>query len=398
MNFEIPVQALTAGPTLAKTERSPAARSKGKIWIDLDNSPHVPFFAPIIEELKKRNYSIVVTARDCFQVRELADLFHLNYKLVGRHSGKSKIRKVAGLCFRASQLIPTILREKPVLAVSHCSRSQLIASAICRIPSLVLGDYEFATGWAFIRPTLHMCPDVIPDRALEFTHRPTLKYPGIKEDVYVPRFVPRPGIRSQLGLGEQELVVTMRPPASEAHYHNSQSDELFEAAVEFLTRKAELKLVVLPRNEKQAIGLRKRWPGLFSNGKMRIPEGVVDGLNLIWHSDLVISGGGTMNREAAALGVPVYSIFRGKIGAVDQYLTRRGRLVLLQSIEDLHTKILLVRREPPPRPQIEPSAALTFIVEHIVAIADSQHPFSDRIEFGAGSNSDGEVRSQDAAV
>jgi predicted glycosyltransferase len=398
MNFEIPVQALTAGPTLAKTERSPAARSKGKIWIDLDNSPHVPFFAPIIEELKKRNYSIVVTARDCFQVRELADLFHLNYKLVGRHSGKSKIRKVAGLCFRASQLIPTILREKPVLAVSHCSRSQLIASAICRIPSLVLGDYEFATGWAFIRPTLHMCPDVIPDRALEFTHRPTLKYPGIKEDVYVPRFVPRPGIRSQLGLGEQDMVVTMRPPASEAHYHNSQSDELFEAAVEFLTRKAELKLVVLPRNEKQAIGLRKRWPGLFSNGKMRIPEGVVDGLNLIWHSDLVISGGGTMNREAAALGVPVYSIFRGKIGAVDQYLTRRGRLVLLQSIEDLHTKILLVRREPPARPQIESSAALTFIVEHIVAIADSQHPFSDRIEFGAGSNSDGEVRSQDAAV
>lgn len=398
MNFENPVQALAAGRTLTKTERSPAVRSKGKIWIDLDNSPHVPFFAPIIEELQKRNHSIVVTARDCFQVRELADLFHLNYKLVGRHSGKSKIRKVAGLCLRASQLVPTILREKPVLAVSHCSRSQLIASAICRIPSLVLGDYEFATGWAFIRPTLHMCPDVIPDRALEFTHRPTLKYPGIKEDVYVPRFVPRPGIRSQLGLGEQDMVVTMRPPASEAHYHNSQSDELFEAAVEFLTRKAELKLVVLPRNEKQAIALRNRWPNFFSNRKMRIPEGIVDGLNLIWHSDLVISGGGTMNREAAALGVPVYSIFRGKIGAVDQYLTRRGRLVLLQSIEDLHTKILLERRERPARPQIEPSAALTFIVERIVAIAESQYPFSDRIEFGAGSKSNGDVRSQDVAV
>src|SRR2546422_7561665 len=155
-------------PTPAKTERRRAAAPRGKIWIDLDNSPHVPFFAPIIEELEKRRYSVVLTARDCFQVRELADLFHLNYKLIGRHSGKSKIRKVTGLCFRALQLIPTILREKPHLAVSHCSRSQLIASAIWRIPSLVLGDYEFAKGSAFIRPTLHMCPDVIPNSALQF--------------------------------------------------------------------------------------------------------------------------------------------------------------------------------------------------------------------------------------
>src|SRR5712692_11623630 len=139
MNFEIPVRALAAGPTLVKMERCPAARAKGMIWIDLDNSPHSPFFAPVIEELQKRNYSVVVTARDCFQVRELADLFHLNYKLIGHHSGKSKIRKVAGLCFRALQLIPTILKEKPALAVSHCSRAQLIVSTVCGIRSLFLG-------------------------------------------------------------------------------------------------------------------------------------------------------------------------------------------------------------------------------------------------------------------
>jgi predicted glycosyltransferase len=353
---------------------------KGKIWIDLDNSPHVPFFIPIIEELQKRSYSIVLTARDCFQVRDLADLFHLNCKLIGHHSGKGKFRKMAGLCFRALQLIPTIVRQKPVLAVSHCSRSQLIASAIWRVPSLVLGDYEFAKGSAFIRPTLHMCPDVIPNSALQFNSSRTLKYPGIKEDVYVSRFVPDPGIRSQLGLREQDLVVTIRPPATEAHYHDPQSDELFEEAVEFVRKKAEVKLVALPRNEKQAIYLRKRWPELFSNGTMRIPERIVDGLSLIWYSDLVISGGGTMNREAAALGVPVYSIFRGKIGAVDRYLSKTGRLVLIEGREDLHDKILLVRRERPERPQVRPTAALEFIVEQIVAAAESQRPFSNRIE------------------
>ncbi len=242
-----------------------------------------------------------------------------------------------------------------------------------------MGDYEFAKGSAFIRPTLHMCPDVIPNSALQFDSSRTLKYPGIKEDVYVSRFVPDPGIRSQLGLREQDLVVTIRPPATEAHYHDPQSDELFEAAVEFVSKKAEVKLVALPRNEKQATYLRKRWPEIFSNGTMRIPEKIVDGLSLIWYSDLVISGGGTMNREAAALGVPVYSIFRGKIGAVDRYLSKTGRLVLIEGREDLHDKILLVRRERPERPQVRPTAALEFIVEQIVAAAESQRPFSNRM-------------------
>lgn len=385
MKLEDPAQVVALSRTPAKTERCRAATAKGKIWIDLDNSPHVPFFAPIIEELERQNYSIVLTARECFQVRELADLFHLNYRLIGHHSGKNKIRKMAGLCVRALQLIPIILQEKPVLAISHGSRSQLIVSVCLRIPSVLIGDYEFATAWAFIRPAWHMCPEVIPNSVLQFDLSRILKYPGIKEDVYVSRFVPKPGIRPQLGLQEQDIVVTIRPPASEAHYHNPQSDELFEAAVDFLSRKPDLKLVVLPRNEKQAMCLRNRWPDLFSNGKMRIPEKIVDGLNLIWHSDFVISGGGTMNREAAALGVPVYSIFRGKTGAVDQYLSKTGRLVLLQSFEDLHNKILLVRRERPARPQNRHAAALSSIVEQIVTILDAKRP-SPSIDEGIGLN------------
>lgn len=393
-----PAQALAVSPTLAMGERCGAMAAKRKIWVDLDNSPHVPFFVPIIEELQKRNYSILVTARDCFQVRELADLFQLDYKLIGRHSGKSKIHKVAGLCVRALQLIPTVLKEKPDLAVSHCSRSQLIASVCLGIPSLQMGDYEFATGSAFIHPTWHMCPEVIPNSALPSNCDRTVKYPGIKEDVYVSRFVPKPGIRQQLGLREEDVVVTIRPPANEAHYHSPKTDELFELAVEFLSMKADLKLVVLPRNEKQAISLRKRWPELFSMGKMRIPEEIVDGLNLIWHSDLVISAGGTMNREAAALDVPVYSVFRGEIGAVDRYLTKAGRLILIESFEDLRAKILPVRRERPAKPLIRRTAALSYIVERIASIAESQHPFSDQMEVTAESKSNGEARSQDATV
>jgi hypothetical protein len=209
---------------------------------------------------------------------------------------------------------------------------------------------------------------VIPSATVQCDLRRILKYPGIKEDVYVPRFVPDSTIRRQLGLREQDVVATLRPPASEAHYHNPQSEELFAAAVKFLAKSHGVKLVVLPRNEKQAIELKKCWSELFASGTMRIPAQVVDGLNLIWHSDLVISGGGTMNREAAALGVPVYSVFRGKIGAVDQYLAHQGRLVLLESVEDVQAKIKLRRRNRPERPENGDSTTLRTIVEHIAAL------------------------------
>jgi predicted glycosyltransferase len=372
--LEKPVRTSLRSRLMMRIDRRRTITDRGKIWIDLDNSPHVPFFVPIIDELQKLGYSLVITARDCSQVHELADLFHLKYKLIGRHYGKNKIRKVAGLFFRALQLMPTILREKPDLAVSHCSRSQLIAAASLGVPSLQMGDYEFAKTWLFVHPTWLLCPAVIPFEVVPGAPNQILKYPGIKEDVYVPRFVPDPDIRCQLGLDEQDLVVTIRPPASEAHYHNTQGDEFFEAVIEFLSRKPDAKLVVLPRNGTQANYVRSRWSTLFLSGKMRIPAQAVDGLNLIWHSDFVVSGGGTMNREAAALGVPVYSIFRGKIGAVDRYLSNTGRLVLLENVQDLRTKMQVARRNPSARPQSVDGRALKSIVEQIVAIMDTKCP------------------------
>ena len=174
------------------------------------------------------------------------------------------------------------------------------------------------------------------------------------------------------GFAGRRRVATIRPPASEAHYHNPQSQFLFEATVEHLSKFPEVKAVVLPRNAKQADELTQRWPALFSEGKLRIPDHVINGLNLIWYSDLVVSAGGTMNREAAALGVPVYSVFRGKIGAVDQYLARQRRLVLLENVEDVQNKMLVVRRNRPSRPERRSEAILRGIVKQISGIVDSQ--------------------------
>ena len=303
----------------------------------------MPFFKPILDDLHKRGYSTLLTARDCFQVCGLADLVHLKYKKIGRHYGKNVIMKVAGLLIRALQLMPTVMKEKPDLAVSHGSRSQVLIASILNIPTVVIADYEFTQTVA--RPTYVIVPEMISDSAVKGYSKSFFKYPGIKEDVYVPDFKPDPSIYKELGISEGELIVTIRPPATEAHYHNPESEVLFEATINFLGKQENTRMVILPRNEKkQTAWVKSNWSGWCDSRKIIFPEHVVDGLNLIWHSDLVISGGGTMNREAAALGVPVYSIFRGKIGAVDRYLSDNGRLTLLETVDDVQTKILLNKR------------------------------------------------------
>ena len=338
------------------------------IWIDLDNSPHVPFFAPIIEQLEARGYQLLITIRDAFQVTELAAAAHLNFHSVGHHFGKNRIAKVAGLAIRTAQLLPLVRKDKPELAISHGSRAQLVASVWKGIPSILMMDYEYARGLTFARPAWVMVPEPIPTSAIPLAHERVLKYPGIKEDVYVPRFRPAPDTRKELGVADEELLVTVRPPANEAHYHTPESDRMFDAALQMLCAQPETRLVLLPRNRHQELLLREQWSGAFASKKIFVPPHVVDGLNLIWHSDLVISGGGTMNREAAALGVPVYSVFRGKIGAVDRYLASKGRLVLLEKPEDVHEKIQLRRRAATQAPSSRDSAALNAIVDHIATI------------------------------
>jgi len=327
----------------------PAGHDQGSaptIWIDLDNSPHVVLFAPIIPQLEKRGYRVMITTRDCFQVCDLADRAGLRYHRIGRHYGRHKSLKLVGLVVRALQLAPLVVHQKPALALSHGSRSQMLLAAVLGIPWVVMVDYEYVQLLPLLRANKILVPDVVPTAPLQKYARQVSTYPGIKEDLYVPFFRPDPLLRAQLGVNEREVLVVVRPPATEAHYHNPASEALFAAVIEFLGSHSQVKMVVLARSRQQEETLRRTWPHLLAAGRIILPPTVLDGLNLIWNADLVVSGGGTMNREAAALGVPVYSIFRGQIGAVDRYLAEQGRLMLLASEEDVRSKIAIRRREP----------------------------------------------------
>jgi uncharacterized protein len=363
----------SADPIMVRGPNESAQVGRGKkIWIDIDNSPHVPFFLPIIDELRNEGFELLLTARDMYQVCELLKFYKLPCKVIGGHYGKNKALKVLANCSRAIQLIPTAAKFRPDLALSHGSRAQVLVCKALGIRTLMMHDYEHSTKTGFLEADWTFMPDVIPDKVMSKRKERTLKYPGLKEDVYVPRFQPDPSILSHLGISPDDLVITLRPPATEAHYHNPESEELFAATLRRIANEPHVRAVTLPRNARQEKQLREKWADLVASGRMIIPETPVDGLNLIWFSDLVISGGGTMNREAAALGVPVYSLFRGKIGAVDQYLADNGRLTMLESVEDVRDKIILTRWNRPANSDNGNRPALRCIVNNIIKIMESR--------------------------
>ena len=344
-----------------------------KIWIDIDNSPHVPFFRPIVEELQKRGYEIELTGRDIYQVCELLEFFNLPCKVIGKGYGKNTVLKVLGNCLRAAQLIPTAAKFHADLAISHGSRAQVLVSKLLGIPTVMMHDYEHSTKTGFIEADYVFMPDVIPSNAMSSRSETVFKYPGLKEDVYVPQFVPDFSSLSPLGISQGQIIVTLRPPATEAHYHNPEAELLFAEVLRFMSENPLVRGVVLPRNQRQGEQLRRDWPKLISSGSLIIPSSPVDGLNLIWFSDLMVSGGGTMNREAAALGVPVYSVFRGKIGAVDKYLAEDGRLILLDNMKDVRSKVVLAHRNRPYLPDGSVRPALQTIVNNIISILEKKN-------------------------
>ena len=354
-----------------RPEHSKRSLGGAKIWIDLDNTPHVPFFIPVIRELERRGHRIFLSARDAFQVCELAAEKGLPITRIGRHYGRSPVKKVIGLFWRSAQLMPFWRRHKPDIALSHGSRSQILLGKCLRCPTIEIYDYEHSHAYPFLHSKWLIVPESLSRSNLHPKFFHIRHFPGIKEDVYVPTFDPDPGILDELAIHPSDIIVVLRPPADEAHYYNPESETLMVEFMSRLIKTPGARAVLLPRNRHQEEMLRLTHPGWFKDHKTIVPARALDGLNIIWHSDLVVSGGGTMNREAAALGVPVYSIFRGKTGAVDLMLEQEGRLTMIHSPEEVWTKIRIEKRTKDLLPDKAIRPALTkilFAIENIIEI------------------------------
>jgi predicted glycosyltransferase len=301
------------------------------LWIDIDNAPHVLVLHPLIRELEARGHRTEITARDFGQTFSLLELHGLKYQAIGRHAGSNKLKKGIELLRRSFALLRYARSHHFGLALCHGSRGLVLPTQLLGIPLVVLLDYEYTFNYPFRQWACRiLMPEVIPDEELKqlgFDLSRLVKYPGLKEELYVYDFQPDPTVLNEIGVDPDKVLVVMRPPATMAHYHSVESERLFWSGLSFLCKQPHVQIILLPRTAAQGREIRAH---LNSRDNVTIPEKPVYGPNLFWHADLVISGGGTMNREAACLGVPVYSIFRGSLGAVDRHLTQCEKLTLIE--------------------------------------------------------------------
>ncbi|MEE8409030.1 MAG: DUF354 domain-containing protein [Myxococcota bacterium] len=345
-----------------------------RVWIDLANSPHVLFFAPIVGALRDAGHEVTITGRDFAQTLPLCETFGLDVTAVGRHGGTNRALKVANLAGRAAQLGRFGAGRGFDVAVSHNSYAHVVAARGLRIPTATLMDYEFqpANHLAFRLANLVMVPSAFFKSALRrcgASPGRTFRYEGLKEEVVLDGFTPDPAFRRGLGEvferggvdfdADAHVLVTVRPAATMAAYHRFENP-LFDRLLRRLGA-PRVRGLLLPRTNEQRMQLGSRLPPGFV-----MPERSVDGRELVAASDVVISAGGSMIREAAVVGTPAFSIYAGRIGGVDEQLIRSGRMHRIATDADIEG-MMLERRA---TPAVEVRSPLRgIIVERILGLA-----------------------------
>jgi predicted glycosyltransferase len=336
-----------------------------RAWIDLTNSPHVLVMRPLIELLQADGHDVRVTVRDYAQTIELCERMQIAHTAIGRHRGERLAAKAAGLASRSAALGRWAGAQPRAggfdIAIGHGSNDLSVAAALLRIPSATMFDYEWATVQHNVNCRLAsavVVPEAIPPQRLYRygARRKLHRYVGLKEEYYLADFEPDRSVLAELALDQSRPLVVVRTPPEVSLYHRFAND-LFADVLERLGAAAEehgLQAVVLPRVDSQREQL----------GRMRgfvVPTHAVDAQSLIAYADLVISAGGTMNREAVALGTPVYTTFEGRLGAVDERLIAEKRLRKLSRADALD----LTPRErssAPPRIRRDPRALLEMLL------------------------------------
>jgi predicted glycosyltransferase len=297
-----------------------------KVWIDITAPAHVLVFRPLIAIMRERGDEVEVTARDYAQTVQLLEQHGIEAQLVGRHGGRSRLEKLGTMVTRLSALRRWARGRQFDAALAHGSHHLTLTARALGIPSSTTFDYEFATVQHQLgcrAATFVVVPEAIPPERLErYGVRPPKlrQYPGLKEEYYLSDFTPDAAVLETLALGRDRILVVVRTPPDVSLYHRK-SNPLFPQVLSFLGREDRVQAVVLPRTEEQRDYVR----GLELPSVI-VPDGAVDAQSLIAFADLVVSAGGTMNREAAALGIPVYTTYGGRLGGVDEALIRDGRL------------------------------------------------------------------------
>jgi predicted glycosyltransferase len=296
---------------------------------------------PLIERFRAAGHEVQVTARDYAQTLEILRRLGIEYDAIGAHGGASRTGKLRALAGRTRRMI-AFGRQGFDLAIAHGSNDLALAAAALRIPAVNTFDYEWATqqhnvGCRLARRV--MVPEAIPPERLRrygVDDAKLARYPGLKEEYYLADFTPDTSVPAGLGVDGSRIVVVLRPPPDVSLYHRK-ANRLFPQVLDLVGNRDDVHAVVVPRTEQQRTYVRALgFPSLI------VPDGAIDAQSMIAQADLVVSAGGTMNRESVALGTPVYTTYGGRLGGVDEWLIRSGRLRPL-----IDPRAMELRKHPP---------------------------------------------------
>lgn len=327
-----------------------------RIWVDMSAPAHVLVLRPIIERLRERGHAVEVTSRDYAQTQALLDLHAMEHTPIGRHGGASRLRKAARLGARSAAMLRFGRGRSFDLALAHGSNDLAIAARLLGVPEANMHDYEYAVTQHRIGCRLArrvMFPESVPaERLRRFGVGPEklFPYPGLKEEYYLHDFEPDREALTRLGVDAERVVVVVRPPPDVSLYHRK-SNPLFPRVLQRLGHDEGVHAVVLPRTAEQ-----RELIGSLELPSLIVPPGAVEAQSLVALADLVVSAGGTMNREAAALGTPVYTTYGGRLGGVDEALIRSGRLRPLTDPRAIELRKRSVEAQPTrrdPEPLVE---------------------------------------------
>jgi len=322
-----------------------------KIWIDMTASAHVLVFRPLIEIMRERGDEVEITAREYAQTLQLLELHGLEAEVIGQHGGRSRTGKARAMASRLRALRRWAKGKGFDVALAHGSHELTMTARRLGIPSATTFDYE----WAWLQHQLGcraatkvVVPDTIPPERLRsygVDEHKLLRYEGLKEEYYLSDFEPDPAALETWELDPARVLVVLRPPPDVSLYHRH-SNPLFPQTLEFLGNRDDVHAIVIPRTDDQRAFVQQ-----LALPSVIVPERAVDAQSLIAFADLVVSAGGTMNREAAALGVPVHTTYGGRLGGVDEALIREGRLVPLSDPRALELRkrdgdLQRIRRDP----------------------------------------------------
>lgn len=325
-----------------------------RVWIDMTASAHPLVFRPLVSLLEARGDEVAITARDYAQTLELIERHGMHATTIGHHGGRSRSGKARQMASRLGALARFARGRGFDLALAHGSHELTISARRLGIPSANTFDYE----WAWLQHQLGcraasrvVVPESIPpERLARYGAAPPKlrRYPGLKEEYYLADFEPDPAVLDELAVPAERTLVVLRPPPDVSLYHRH-SNPLFPQTLQHLGSLDSVCAVVIPRT-----GAQRDYVRSLALPSVIVPDGAVDAQSLIALSDLVVSAGGTMNREAAALAVPVYTTYGGRLGGVDEELIRQGRLRPLTDPRALELR----KRSPDERPRVRRDPAL----------------------------------------